>query len=502
MTPPTPPRPSPTHWSTASEASSVTARSRPWLSSRTHRRVHRLLDEQELVLAELCDDHVTARTATDAPAVQEWREWELELVDGPVDLLDAAEPILVESGARPATSTSKLARALADSLPARQIWRSREAPGKDAATAELVSAYLGAQLARSREAGPVPARRGRGGCAPAARGGAAPALRACDVRVALRSRRRHRAPLRAAVARGREMSGARDAQVLRQRLTALVDGQPAELVLGPVRSRLDDSLREQVRHRPRRRERGPRQRAVPPPARPAGEVPRRSSVHRRCRSPARKIIPGLLDKDLRRVRKRSQRYRRAGPSTSETLRCTRSARRRSASATRPRPPVRCLEGRRSGWRLGPKRSRKCSATTRTPWSPAASCARSECRRSSPARTGSASGACMRFEEARAEQLSARSPASWRASPTRTCAPGCAADVDADSGTGLWSDHAGQGLADALVREGASQAFGVPEQRCRVVRLCPSCGSNSHGRPLLAPGTGLGLPQWAWATPGR
>ena len=58
---------------------------------------------------------------------------------------------------------------------------------------------------------------------------------------------------------------------------------------------------------------------------------------------------------------------------------------------------------------------------------------------------------------------------------------------------LWSDHAGQGLADALVREGASQAFGVPENAARVVRLCPSCGSSTHGRPLLAPVTGLAVP---------
>lgn len=276
----------------------------------THRRVHRLLDEQELVLAELCDDHVTARTATDAPAVQEWREWELELVDGPVDLLDAAEPILVESGARPATASSKLARALADSLPARPIWRSREAPGKDATTAELVSAYLGAQLLALEKQDL------------SLRGGGEEGVH--QLRVAARRLRSALAtyaslfdPGAATELRselrwlGREMAGARDAQVLRQRLMALVDGQPAELVLGPVRSRLDDSLRgrydtgravanealDSERYL-RLLDRLEKFLDAPPFTGDAGR-------------PARKITPGLLTKDLERVRRRHQRYRRA-----------------------------------------------------------------------------------------------------------------------------------------------------------------------------------------------
>lgn len=38
------------------------------------------------------------------------------------------------------------------------------------------------------------------------------------------------------------LGAARDAQVLRARLDALVDGQPAELVMGPVRQRIDEEL--------------------------------------------------------------------------------------------------------------------------------------------------------------------------------------------------------------------------------------------------------------------
>lgn len=278
----------------------------------THRRVHRLLDsdDQEQVLAELCEDHVTARTAPDAPAEQEWREWELELVDGLPELLDAAEPVLVESGARPATAPSKLARALAARLPPRPTWRSSEAPGKDATAAELVSAYLGAQLL-ALEAQDL-----------ALRGGAEEGVH--QLRVAarrLRSALATYAPLFEPHSTtelrsdlrwlGGVMSGARDAQVLRERLTALVDGQPAELVLGPVRSRLDDSLRG-------RHDTG---RAVADEALDSERYFRLLDRLEEfldgppftgdARRPARTVTPGLLTKDLERVRRRHQRYRRA-----------------------------------------------------------------------------------------------------------------------------------------------------------------------------------------------
>ena len=41
---------------------------------------------------------------------------------------------------------------------------------------------------------------------------------------------------------GQALSQARDAKVLRSHLDGVVDGQPSELVLGPVTSRIDGSL--------------------------------------------------------------------------------------------------------------------------------------------------------------------------------------------------------------------------------------------------------------------
>jgi len=64
------------------------------------------------VLAEVADDAVTARRLS-PPRTLRWREIEVELVSGQPGLLDAAGRLLVEAGARPSGSASKLGRLLA-----------------------------------------------------------------------------------------------------------------------------------------------------------------------------------------------------------------------------------------------------------------------------------------------------------------------------------------------------------------------------------------------------
>ena len=83
----------------------------------TTRGVYLLHGTDDAVLAEFCDDQVTAsRAATpDAPAVeQRWREWEIELVGAKpdTDLLDKLTERLLGAGATPAGHGSKLARVL------------------------------------------------------------------------------------------------------------------------------------------------------------------------------------------------------------------------------------------------------------------------------------------------------------------------------------------------------------------------------------------------------
>ncbi|HWF68892.1 MAG TPA: CHAD domain-containing protein, partial [Mycobacterium sp.] len=83
----------------------------------TTRGVHNLYGADDAVLAEFCDDQVTAsRAATaDAPEVeQRWREWELELAqpETNTELLDKLSDRLLGAGATPTGHGSKLARVL------------------------------------------------------------------------------------------------------------------------------------------------------------------------------------------------------------------------------------------------------------------------------------------------------------------------------------------------------------------------------------------------------
>lgn len=210
----------------------------------TRRSVTRLLGDGDVVLAELCDDQVTASSGSHT--AHTWREWELELVEGPAALLEAAEPVLGRAGARRSTARSKIARALAARLPARPSWREPTALGSHPTAGELLCTYVAHHLARLERQDQL--------------------LRSGDqegvhqLRVAARR-------LRSALTTyspilepgpateltselrwfGGVLSEARDAQVLGQRLRALVEQQPAELVVGPVVDRITDELQESFR---------------------------------------------------------------------------------------------------------------------------------------------------------------------------------------------------------------------------------------------------------------
>jgi CHAD domain-containing protein len=94
----------------------------------TQRESQVLYNVDGTALAEFSNDHVTAWSgdaagdAGSVPAEQEWREWELELVDGngtaDNELLSRLSNRLLDAGAAPAGHGSKLARVLGTSLPA------------------------------------------------------------------------------------------------------------------------------------------------------------------------------------------------------------------------------------------------------------------------------------------------------------------------------------------------------------------------------------------------
>ncbi|GAC57069.1 hypothetical protein GOHSU_16_00260 [Gordonia hirsuta DSM 44140 = NBRC 16056] len=77
----------------------------------SERTVTVLRDAQGTSLAEFCQDRVISH-AHQSQHTQEWAEWEFELTGGGKKLLKAADKLLGSAGARPAVSSSKLARAI------------------------------------------------------------------------------------------------------------------------------------------------------------------------------------------------------------------------------------------------------------------------------------------------------------------------------------------------------------------------------------------------------
>ena len=209
----------------------------PVVTLKTRRIVHRLLDADGEVLAELADDHVTAESEDGKP--DSWREWEIELVNGEPDLLEAAEPLLRAAGAVPASGPSKLARALGDRIPVAEEWSLPKKP----TTADLFRAYAGAQVTAIHQRDPE------------VRRDLPDAVH--KMRVATRRLRSALATYRPVVDReagdeiraelkwfAGELGGARDAEVLREHFQTAVAEQPVELVMGRVAGAIDDHLRK------------------------------------------------------------------------------------------------------------------------------------------------------------------------------------------------------------------------------------------------------------------
>ncbi len=106
----------------------------------TTREVQLLYGADDAVLAEFCDDQVTAGKGVDpTPGEQQWREWELELVgpEADTELMDKLSDRLLDAGATPAGHGSKLARVLGTTP--------KDAPANDPlhrAVAELLDELL------------------------------------------------------------------------------------------------------------------------------------------------------------------------------------------------------------------------------------------------------------------------------------------------------------------------------------------------------------------------
>lgn len=207
---------------------------------RTRRREHDLLDESGTTVAHLCDDEVEAQSLVGTREEQRWREWEVELDEGDPQVLDTVERHLLETGAGPAAHASKLRRALGDTVPAPDPEPASLLSDQPTAL-EVVGAYLVEHRAalhqhdtgvRQGDSEPVHKMRV-----------AARRLRSALTTYRPLLGRQVADPLREELRwLGLALSDARDAHVLRRRLTAVIHAEPPELVVGPVVARLEQDL--------------------------------------------------------------------------------------------------------------------------------------------------------------------------------------------------------------------------------------------------------------------
>ena len=266
----------------------------------TRRREYPLLGPEHDVLAHVCDDEVDAERLDEGRAVR-WREWEVELADGDRSLLDEVEPRLLDAGASPAAIGSKLARVLGDSLPA----PGGAASGEDLAqgsAADLVRALLTeqAQKLQERDAG-----------FRAERSDSIHKLRIAARR--LRSTLTTYRPLFGPDATGglrdelrwlgQELAPARDAQVLREHLNAVLAEEPAELVIGQVASRIDDELTTAYQAGLERARRALDSERYFRLLDALDELVSAPALRPEADEPAPEVLAGLLARDAKRVRR-------------------------------------------------------------------------------------------------------------------------------------------------------------------------------------------------------
>ncbi|MHC5797777.1 CYTH and CHAD domain-containing protein [Lacisediminihabitans sp. FW035] len=282
---------------------------------RTRRVVHRLLDAGGGVLAEVCDDYVRADRLLPESTTRTWREWEVELVAGHGDLLDAAEAKLASVGVKPSAHSSKLARALGE---LRQVSPTAPRPGGTGSAGHVLLAYLETSVRMLQREDPrvredqtdavhqfrIALRRLRS------------ALRTFGPLVDPQAAKGLRAELKWMAG---TLGAARDLQVLHQRISSLVAAEPSELIIGPICSRIAEHAAADLHN-----------------ARLTGLASLDDSRYFRlldsldsflvspllrgaASEPARRIVPHLIEQDWKRLRSRVQASQRAAQGTERDL---------------------------------------------------------------------------------------------------------------------------------------------------------------------------------------
>lgn len=206
---------------------------------RTRRHVNLLLDDEGTVLAEFCDDHVSADVLEETQPVT-WREWEIELVEGDSGFLVSAAALVQDAGGEP-TETRKLAKALGDRVPVspEQVL---PRPTRKGSASQVVQARLLEQVSVIRRYDPL------------VRRDVPDAVH--KMRVAVRRLRSALATYRPLFVREQTepvreelkwlaaaLGDPRDAEVMRERLEGMLTEEPPRVVSGSGYQRMDQEMR-------------------------------------------------------------------------------------------------------------------------------------------------------------------------------------------------------------------------------------------------------------------
>ncbi|OYO18061.1 CHAD domain containing protein [Enemella dayhoffiae] len=211
----------------------------PVLELRTNRTETQLTGPRGGSLAMLCDDKVTAVRRGEECS---WRELEVELTRGRVELLDRITARFAEAGVPVSESVSKLVQALGEQL----AEADRPARPRKATAAQVIGAHLADQVGviQNREAdvrADVPDSVHKMRVATRRLRSALRTFRALMDREVTDQ-------LRAELKWLAGMLGApRDAEVLRDQLRGELNALPADSVISPVAERIENTLDEQHR---------------------------------------------------------------------------------------------------------------------------------------------------------------------------------------------------------------------------------------------------------------
>ena len=317
----------------------------PVAQTTTHRSEVTLVGPDGTAIAVVADDDVHAERLVAPTLRQHWREWEVELADAAHDLLGQIETELVAAGARPAGVSSKLARALAEESPGRE-----GATGPDtlhprrSSVRDVVTTYLATHLAvlEEHDAGlrgetvhrlRIAARRLRSALAtykPVFEPGAIDALRD-ELRWL-----------------GRELSDARDSEVLRGHLDALVADEMPSVAVTTLRQRIDDDLSDAHRRGHAAAVEAVASERYRLLLKAIDALTQAPALRPKAAKPARKGLPKLLERDARQLRRAARAARRTDPGATrdEALHEVRKKAKRLRYAAESSTPVLGKRGKR------------------------------------------------------------------------------------------------------------------------------------------------------------